>query len=126
MHRRTQRLFSGGMMITRDAYNNGSSMTNGSKGHKKHPGAQRLRMPWTVANEVVPMQVLSKRDNAILDGKELLNATATERMAQLDPLEVLKTAVAERRFLSSTGKNVFQLAAEAPHDGRGQRLYRKE
>jgi hypothetical protein len=126
MHRRTAVLLSGGMLIKRDPYNGGSSMTVGSKGHRSHPGAHRLRMPWTAAKEVIPTTVLSRRDKAIIEGHQLLEATSTERMAQIDPLDVLKSTVAERKFLTSTGQNVFQLASQAPHDGRGQRLYRPE
>jgi hypothetical protein len=83
-------------------------------------------MPWTAAKEVVPSVVLSRRDMAIIEGKNLVDATSTERMAQVDPLEVLKSAVAEQQYLTSTGKNVFQLASQARYGGRGQRLYRPE
>ena len=114
------------MLIKRDPLNHGSSMTLGSKGHKLHPGTHRMRMPWLVARETVPTQVLSRRDKAILDGKQLIGANAVERMAQVDPLDALKSAVAERQFLTSTGKNVFQLAAQVPFEGRGQRIYRPE
>lgn len=109
-----------------DSLNAGSSMTLGSKGSKGSPSAHRRRMPWTASREYVPAVVLNSKDKMILDGTPLLEADSVERAAQQDPLEVLKAAVAARRFHTSTGHNIFQLAAELPYHGRGQRFYRRE
>lgn len=112
--------------LTRDSLNGGSSMTLGSKGHKLHPGQQRARTPWTAAKEVVPFRVLNQKDKLILEGKNIIEIEATDRMSQIDPLDVLRSAVAQYEFNTSTGKNIFQLASNASHNGRGQRVYRTE
>lgn len=110
----------------RDSLNRGSSMTLGSKGSKGITAAHRARMPWAVAREGVPAIVLNVKDKAILDGCSIVETEDTDRMSQVDPLEVLKTAVKTYEFNTSTGKNIFQLASQMPHHGRGQRFYRKE
>lgn len=110
----------------RDSLNSGSSMTLGSKGSKGSPNAQRRRMPWTASREYVPAVVLNNKDKVILDGTQLLELDGVERGAQQDPLEVLKAAVATYHYNTSTGHNIFQLAAQMPFHGRGQRFYRKE
>ncbi|CUG89353.1 Hypothetical protein, putative [Bodo saltans] len=110
----------------RDSLNSGSSMTLGSKGSQKSTAAHRARMPWTAAKERVAAVVLHAKDKTILDGAKLVEAEDIDRMSQVDPLDVLKTAVKTYEFNTSTGKNVFQLASQLPHHGRGQRFYRKE
>lgn len=77
-----------------------------------------------VAKEPVNTMVLSRKDNAILDGTEMFNGIS--RMAQLEPLAALKAVVAQRQYLLSRGHNLFQLCAHLPYDGRGQRFYRKD
>lgn len=101
-------------------------MTRGSKGEKKLTESHRRRMPWFVAREAVPNVVLDAKDKTILDGRQLREIDDIDRMSQADPLEVLKSAVATYRYNTSTGKNLFQLAAELPGDGRGQQFYRRE
>lgn len=101
-------------------------MTLGSKGSKRATASHRLRMPWFVAKEAVPSVVLNVKDRTILEGRHVVEVDDIDRMSQADPLEVLKTAVATYQHNTSTGKNVFQLASQLPHHGRGQRFYRKE
>ena len=112
--------------LLRVSLNGGSSMTLSSKGSKLRAGPNRARMPWTAAREFVPRMVLSQRDNAILEGRHVIEDENIDRMSQVDPLEVLKTAVASYRYHRSQGTNLFQLAAEAPNHGRGRVFYRKE
>jgi hypothetical protein len=103
--------------------NRGSSMTLKCKGVKRST-AHRLRMPWTAAKEAVPQAVLSRRDKAILDAAPL--HTGISRLAQLEPLEALKAVAAQYEYNTSTGRNLFQLAAHLPHHGRGQRFFRRD
>lgn len=112
--------------LVRDSLNRGSSMTLGSKGSRPGPGAHRRRMPWTASKEYVPGVVLQARDKMILDGRELVEADHIERGAQVDPLAALQAAVSQYEYNTSTGHNIFQLAAQAPCEGRGQIFYRKE
>lgn len=104
----------------------GSSMTLGSKGSRPNPKAHRLKMPWTASTEKVPHRVLLRRDNAILDGSKIIGAEDIDRMSQLDPLDVLKATVAQHKYYTSTGSTLFQLAAQADGEGRGQIFYRRE
>jgi hypothetical protein len=101
-------------------------MTLGSKGSKKATAAHRTRMPWMVAREGVAGMVLNAKDKAILDGCKLIETEDIDRMSQVDPLDALKTAVKTYEYNTSTGKNIFQLASQLPHHGRGQKFYRKE
>nr|CCC92290.1 conserved hypothetical protein [Trypanosoma congolense IL3000] len=114
------------MALRRDALNGGSSMTLGCKGMRLSPDPHRRRMPWMAAKEYVPGVVLNARDKMVLDGVQLLEVESIERAAQLDPLEVLRAAVATHEYNVSTGKNIFQLASQVDFNGRGQRFYRKE
>ncbi|EPY24433.1 hypothetical protein STCU_00680 [Strigomonas culicis] len=112
--------------LARDSLNRGSSMTLGSKGARPGPGPHRRRMPWTASKEYVPGVVLQARDKMILDGRQLVEADSIERAAQVDPLEALQAAVSQYEYNTSTGHNIFQLASQAPCEGRGQIFYRKE
>ena len=103
--------------------NGGSSMTMSSKG-LKGPNPHRLKMPWTKRREVFDDKFFDARDKTILDGHEL--NYDMERSAQRDPIDVLKAAVAQRKYLTSTGYNVAQIAAHLPYHGRGQKFYREE
>lgn len=113
-------------LLARDALNAGSSMTLGSKGMHPSPEAHRRRMPWTAAHEFVPGVVLHNKDKMVLDGSQLVELDHIDRAAQVDPLEVLKAAVATRAYNTSTGSNIFQLASQTRFHGRGQRFYRAE
>lgn len=110
----------------RDSLNAGSSMTLGSKGMRPSPDPHRRRMPWTASKEYIPGVVLQARDKVILDGTKLVEMDHIDRSSQVDPLEVLKAAVASYQYSISTGKNIFQLASQDAYHGRGQRFYRKE
>ena len=99
-------------------------MTLSSKGAKKRFTPHRLRMPWLLAREPTNFVALSKKDNAVLDGRQLYQGI--HRMAQLEPMEGLKTVVAQRQHIVSKGLNIFQQCIHLPYDGRGQRLYRKD
>lgn len=101
-------------------------MTLGSKGSRPSPNAHRRRMPWTASKEYVPGVVLQAKEKVILDGTQLVPLDDIDRASQVDPLEVLKAAVATYRYNTSTGKNIFQLASQDVHHGRGQRFYRRE
>lgn len=114
------------LLAPRDLLNGSSSMTIGSRGSKKMTDTHRRRMPWFVAKEGVPSVVLNAKDKTILDGTQLVEEENIDRMSQVDPLEVLKTAVATYKHNLSTGTNIFQLASQMKYDGRGQRFYRKE
>lgn len=111
---------------TRDSLNAGSSMTLGSKGCRPSPAAHRARMPWTASKEYVPGVVLHAKERVILDGTQLVENDQIDRSSQIDPLAVLQSAVAQYRYHTSTGKNIFQLVAQLPGNGRGRRLYRAE
>lgn len=113
-------------LLRRDPLNAGSSMTLGSKGMRLSSGPQRPRMPWTAAKEFIPAVVLNQKDKTILDGSQLVELDHIDRSSQVDPLEVLKSAVATYEFSTSTGKNLFQLAAQDVWHGRGQRFFRRE
>ncbi|CCW65013.1 unnamed protein product, partial [Phytomonas sp. EM1] len=113
-------------LLRRDALNAGSSMTLGSKGSKPSPEPHRRRMPWTAAREYVPAVVLNAKDKTILDGTQLVELDHIDRSSQVDPLEVLKAAVATYHYNTSTGKNIFQIASQVAYHGRGQRFFRKE
>ena len=81
-------------------------------------------MPWTRTHEIIPSSILLRRDKTLIEGKAL--APTSDHMSQLEPLEVLKNIVAQHDYYISTGRNVFQLAAQMLYSGRGQRFYRKE
>lgn len=97
---------------------------NMSMGTKIYEGPDRLRMPWTVAAERVPFTLLSRRNQAILDGTELYKGLG--RVDQLEPLAALKAIAARRDFMTSNGYTLFQLATHLKYNGRGQRFYRKD
>ncbi|KAG8346298.1 hypothetical protein ERJ75_001227400 [Trypanosoma vivax] len=113
-------------ILLRDPLNGGSSMTLGCKGMKLSPDPHRRRMPWTAAKEFVPGVVLSAKDKMVLDGVQLLDIENIDRASQLDPLDVLRAAVATYEYNTSTGKNIFQIASQVVFNARGQRFYRKE
>jgi hypothetical protein len=109
--------------------NRGSSMTLKCKGIKR-AAPQRVRMPWTEPREPFATCILSRKDKAIIaEGPTFAsdsNVAAISRSAMLEPLEGLKAIVAKRKYNTSTGFTLFQLAVHMRHDGRGQRFYRKE
>ncbi|TPP52096.1 hypothetical protein CGC20_5565 [Leishmania donovani] len=113
-------------LLVRDALNAGSSMTLGSKGMRPSPEAHRRRMPWTAAKEYVPGVVLNSKEKLVLDGTQLVELDHIDRASQVDPLEVLKAAVATRAYNTSTGLNIFQLASQTRFHGRGQKFFREE
>ena len=104
--------------------NRGSSMTYSCKGSKLHTWAQRRKMPWTRAREILASCVLSRKDNRLIEGVKLVEGI--QRSAQLEPIEALNAIAAQHDYNVSTGRNLFQLAAHLPHDGRGQRFFRPE
>jgi hypothetical protein len=107
-----------------EPYNDNADMTMSSMGLVQGPVATRLRMPWTATTEILPHMWLNTKDKTLLDGHQI--AYGMERSAQLDPLDVLKATVAQRKYLTSTGYTIAQIAAHLPFHGRGQRFYRKE
>ncbi|KPI84219.1 hypothetical protein ABL78_6735 [Leptomonas seymouri] len=113
-------------LLARDALNAGSSMTLGSKGMRPSPEPHRRRMPWTTAQEYVPGVVLNSKNKLVLDGSKLVELDHIDRASQVDPLEVLKAAVATHAYNISTGSNIFQIASQTLYHGRGQRFYREE
>ena len=62
----------------------------------------------------------------ILDSTQLIEHDQIDRASQLDPLDVLKSAVALYEYNTSTGFNIFQLAVQDKYHGRGQRFFRKD
>lgn len=113
-------------LLGRDPLNSGSSMTLGSKGMRLSTDPHRRRMPWMAAQEYVPGVVLHNKDKVVLDGRQLVEHDHIDRASQVDPLEVLQTAVATHAYNVSTGANIFQIASQTRYQGRGQRFYRDE
>lgn len=101
-------------------------MSLGSKGLVLKPQSGHVRSPWVKSKEGVVRRVLLHKDKAILEGHHINDADSIDRMSLADPLDVLRAAVAQQKYQTSTGRNLFQLANQALYDGRGQKVYRKE
>lgn len=101
-------------------------MTLGSKGLVLKPQSGHVRSPWVRSKEGPVRRVLLHKDKAMLEGHHLAETDAIDRMSMADPLDVLRAAVAQQQYHTSTGKNLFQLVSQVQFDGRGQKVYRRE